>query len=298
MNGARVNSATQFELQYRASGEVPAVPCVELIGPVTVACQVTTRDPHTVTCTFQTELAGTYQLRVTFADLTIDRLAAPLPAIHVHAADSDARNSFCEGLGTCVALVNQVTTFTVVTRDLFDNPLQRGGAQLAVQFAFVSGAQSDVNTLIEQVLDDEAWTEHEHAALDEDEPALADPLAAQDTARLTARPVTPSTAPEQSVKDVAAINQTVRVIDEQSGRYSVSYAVHLPGKFQLAVTVLESGTRAHVFGSPFELTVLSGESHSALDLQTALATIQSDIVAFTEQQTELTARLLQVRTRC
>lgn len=306
MNGARVNSTTAFELTYSTSADVTGViPSVELIGPVTVPCEIQSRGPHSYICTFQTEVAGTYQLRIAFDELSTESFDASLPVIRVQATDCDAYNTHCTGLGTCVALVDEETQFTVVTRDLFDNAVQHGGAALSVSVAYVSASQSavDVNTLIEQVQDDEAWTEdRELTALDEEleDEELNSP--ARDMTRVTdVMPVNSlvTAVPSSAVAsdESAKITQTVRVTDLQTGQYAVHYTAHCKGKLVLSVQLLDnSGVYQHVFGSPFEVTAVSrDESHQPVELSAALSAIERDITSFTEQQTQLTTSLEQVR---
>lgn len=305
MNGARVNSTTTFELSYSTSADVPgATPSVELIGPGTVPCEVQSLGPQRYLCTFQTETAGTYQLRVTFDELSTEAFDTRLPVIHVQATECDAQNSHCIGLGTCVALVGEETQFTVVTRDPFDNAVQHGGAVLSVSVEYASAGQSvvDVNTLIEQVQDDEAWSEdHELTALDDElEEELASP--SRDIIRVAG--VTPVKVPVPAEPNTAAasdesakITQTVRVTDLQTGQYSVNYTAHCKGKLVLSVKLLDSsGASQHVFGSPFEVTAVSrDESHQPAELSAALSAIERDTTSFTEQQGQLTQSLEQVK---
>ncbi len=305
MNGAPVNSLTAFELTYSTSADVTGVtPSVALVGPITVPCEVQSRGPQSYICSFQTEVAGTYQLRVTFDELSTESFDTCLPVIHVQATECDPHTSYCTGLGTCVALVDEETQFTVVARDLFDNAVQRGGAALSVSVAYVSAGQSavDVNTLIEQVQDDEAWTEErELTALDDEEldeelnsPSRDSPLVTDAT------PVnTPVTAEPSSVAsdESAKISQTVRVTDLQTGHYAVNYTAHCKGKLVLSVQLLDSsGVYQHVFGSPFEVTAVSrDESHQPAELSAALSAIERDITSFTEQQSQLAVKLEQVQ---
>jgi hypothetical protein len=305
MNGARVNSTTIFELSYSTSADAQgATPSVELIGPGTVPCEVQSLGPQRYLCTFQTETAGTYQLRVTFDELSTEAFDTRLPVIHVQATECDAQNSHCIGLGTCVALVGEETQFTVVTRDLFDNAVQHGGAVLSVSVEYASAGQSvvDVNTLIEQVQDDEAWSEdHELTALDDElEEELASP--SRDIIRVAGVtpvkvPVTAEPSNVAASDESAKITQTVRVTDLQTGQYTVNYTAHCKGKLVLSVKLLDgSGASQHVFGSPFEVTAVSrDESHQPAELSAALSAIERDTTSFTEQQGQLTQSLEQVK---